>query len=306
MNMKKQQAFTEKRKMLKGGLHIHTTRSDGHNYPEETIQEYYEQGYDFLSLTDHRIYNYKNFRPDLPITVIPGMENDCAFRWLPYHTVCLGPVKEEGNGYEQDEKFDCLEIHDDEMCHAWLKEIHDRKNQTIYCHPEWSHTQAVIFENHTEHFAMEIWNSGSAISCNIDKDAPYWDEILGQGKVIYGVAADDAHQKYKMGKGWVMVNAENDVNSILEALKNGAFYSSCGPEIYDFYIDGSTAVIECSPVTKIGLYCDMHLPQLKRSASGELVRAEFQIPGYDYVRVTVTDSEGNKAWTNPIFLDGRK
>ena len=33
---------------------------------------------------------------------------------------------------------------------------------------------------------MEIWNSGSAINCDCDYDAAYWDEILGKGKVIYG------------------------------------------------------------------------------------------------------------------------
>ena len=36
--MIRQAAFLEKRKMLKGGLHCHTTRSDGKGTPEEVAQ----------------------------------------------------------------------------------------------------------------------------------------------------------------------------------------------------------------------------------------------------------------------------
>ena len=35
--MKQQQAFGGNEKMLKGGLHCHTTRSDGRGTPEEVI-----------------------------------------------------------------------------------------------------------------------------------------------------------------------------------------------------------------------------------------------------------------------------
>ncbi len=33
-------------------------------------------------------------------------------------------------------------------------------------------------------------------------------------------------------------------------IRQQAFYSSCGPEIYDFYVEGDLVVIECSPVKK--------------------------------------------------------
>ena len=38
--MKQQQAFAGSEKMLKGGLHCHTTRSDGRGTPEEVIREF--------------------------------------------------------------------------------------------------------------------------------------------------------------------------------------------------------------------------------------------------------------------------
>ena len=105
-------------------------------------------------------------------------------------------------------------------------------------------------------------------------------------------------------KGWVRVRAENNINSILAALKEGKFYSSCGPEIYNFYFDEGVAVVECSAACKIRLHSDMHPTRIVRSADGELTRAEFKIgDGYDYIRAVVIDKDGKYAWTNPIFLD---
>ena len=42
--MKRQQAFLGDKKFLKGGLHCHTTRSDGNLTPEETLTYAKEQG----------------------------------------------------------------------------------------------------------------------------------------------------------------------------------------------------------------------------------------------------------------------
>ena len=52
--MKRQAAFIDSRKLLKGALHCHTTRSDGRGTPEEVLRKHAEHGYDFVALTDHR------------------------------------------------------------------------------------------------------------------------------------------------------------------------------------------------------------------------------------------------------------
>jgi len=107
----RQEAFAGSEKILKGQLHCHTNRSDGSNTPEEVIRFYYQNGFEFIALTDHKIYNLKDFVPELPITVLPGMEFDNMLerastkRFRCFHTVCIGPVKEEGNGFEQDERW---------------------------------------------------------------------------------------------------------------------------------------------------------------------------------------------------------
>lgn len=310
--MQQQQAFLGKEKLLKGGLHCHTTRSDGKGTPEEVIRYHYQNGYDFLAITDHRIYNFKNFAPDIPITIIPGMEFDNIIErgkgFRCFHTVCLGPTKEDGNGYEQDEKFESGNAGNQEEYQTYLDDIHAKGNLTIYCHPEWSSTPARYFENQKGNIAMEIWNSGCVITYNMDADAAYWDEILGQGKVIYGVATDDGHAMSHHCNGWVMVRADNNVNAILDALREGAFYSSCGPEIYDFYVQDGKAVIECSPAAQIRFHSDKHPTRIEKSVDGTLTHVEMDLNnywagGYKYIRVTVIDKNGKFAWTNPIFLD---
>ncbi|MBQ8642148.1 MAG: PHP domain-containing protein [Clostridia bacterium] len=304
-----QQAFAGPEKMLKGGLHCHTTRSDGSGTPEEVIRLHCENGYDFLAITDHRNYNYRNFAPDLPITILPGMEYDSCFEgsyasgtFRCFHTVCIGPAREDGNGYEQDETMPCGECTCQEEYQPYLDEIHAKGNLTIYCHPEWSGTPARYFEKLEGDFAMEIWNSGCVIDCDQDSDAAYWDELLGQGKKLWGVATDDGHAMNNHCNGWVMVRAENNINAILDALRDGAFYSSCGPEIYDFYVEDGVAHIKCSPVAEIRIHADRHPTRIHHDKAGELTGGAYNIQNYEYVRISVVDREGRKAWTNPIWL----
>ena len=308
--MIRQAAFIDDNKMLKGGLHCHTTRSDGSCTPEEVMILHKENGYDFLAITDHRRYNHVNFAPETGLTIIPGMEFDnggsipCKHGFRTYHTVCIGPSQEDGNGFAHEERVPSVNAPDQQTYQVFLDEIHAKKNLTIYCHPEWSSTPARYFDKLRGNFAMEIWNSGCVIDNDMDKDAAYWDELLGQGIRIFGVATDDGHPIYHHCKGWVMVNAENNVNAILKALEDGAFYSSTGPEIYDFYVKDGKAVVECSPAAMIRLHSDCHPTRLCQDPEGKPVtRAEFDVSDYDYIRITVIDEQGRHAWTNPIFLD---
>ena len=240
--MIRQTAFENVGKLLKGGLHCHTKRSDGKLSPEEVMKLYRAHGYDFLAITDHRCYNYKNFAPETGLTILPGMEFDnngsmpCQYGFRVFHTVCIGPTLEDGNNFEQDVLLDSAFAPTQEAYQPYLDKIHANNNLTIYCHPQWSNTPARYFEKQRGNFAMEIWNTGSALAGDKDMDAAYWDELLGQGIEIFGVATDDGHSIHEYCQGWVMVNGQNSVNGILAALKNGAFYSSCGPEIYDFYV----------------------------------------------------------------------
>lgn len=306
--MYRQAAFAVDRKMLKGALHCHTTRSDGRGEVGEVIRLHKENGYDFMAVTDHRFYNYDSFGVE-GITILPGMEMDGNFPRVQravhcHHIVCIGPRKEDGNGYEQDQRFERWQIVQPEDTQKHLDEIHAHGNLTIYAHPQWSGTPAREFEMLEGNFAMEIWNSGCVIENGLDMNAAYWDELLAQGKRIFGVATDDGHEMSHHCRGWVRVNAENSIPAILEALKSGAFYASCGPEIYDFYVENGAAHIKCSLVKEIQFVHFRAPYRIHRAEGGEMLNEACEPLRTDgYIRATVVDAEGRRAWTNPIFFE---
>lgn len=309
MMMNRQAAFVGNGKLLKGALHCHTTRSDGRGAPAEVIALHKLRGYDFMALTDHRIYNYANYAQDVEMTIVPGMEMD---RSMPdrgvhcFHAVSIGPAREDGNGFAQDQRFETGAVRDQFEFQKVLDMLHENGNMTIYCHPEWSNTPAREFEQLQGNFAMEIWNSGCAMEHDLDSNAAYWDELLMQGKRIFGVATDDGHAMEHHCNGWVRVNAQNDLPSILDALNRGAFYASCGPEIYDFRVEDGVAVLDCSPCRYAGFRFG-HMPsRLTRARELPVTHATYAVPDYfTYLRGIVMDEQGRRAWTNPIFLDGR-
>ena len=308
--LNRQAAFINPGKMLKGALHCHTTRSDGAGTPEEVIRKHYDNGYDFMALTDHRRYNYQNFA-DVPMTIIPGMEMDSSFDDSRagmvhcHHIVSLGHTQENGNGFEQDQRFEPYHIHNPIETQPMIDMLHANGNMTIYCHPEWSGTPKHEFDMLYGNFAMEIWNSGCAVENSLDTNAAYWDEMLFDGHKIFGVATDDGHAMYQHCLGWVRVNAVNDVESILEALRTGAFYSSCGPEIYDFYVEDGMAHVECSPAARI-TFRHLRTPYRDVEPQGTattVTSGDCKVSaGSRYIRAVVMDAQGRRAWTNPIFL----
>ena len=99
----------------------------------------------------------------------------------------------------------------------------------------------------------------------------------------------------------VKVEKLNDV-SIIEAIKCGNFYSSRGPEIFDFYLEDGKAHIKCSPASRITFITYEYLGRsfIHKKPITEL---EFEYnPLADYIRVEIEDENGLKAWTNPIFI----
>ena len=240
--------------------------------------------------------------------IVPGMEMD---RGLPgpgvhcHHIVSIGPAREDGNGFEQDQRFDSGWISRPQETQAMLDMLHENGNLTVYCHPEWSGTAARDFDMLRGNFAMEVWNTGCAVEDGLDVDNGWlWDDLLSRGQKIWGVATDDGHAMDQHCLGWVMVNAENDVASILDALKAGAFYSSCGPEIYDFRVEDGRAYVECSPVSRIQ-FRQFNIPYHMVLGEG-ITRGDIALrrsSSAQYIRAVVVDSLGRRAWTNPIFLD---
>lgn len=301
---KRQAAFEKKGKFLKGNLHMHTTLSDGQGTPESTIRQYAQSGYDFLALTDHCKYNYINYAPEHDLLIIPGVELDRDLEGKGrqiMHVVAVGP--EDNNGFEQDQRISFKHGGKAEECQDIFDTIAEANNLAIVAHPQLSGNSVEALKSLQGFSMIEVWNSGVAIQNGIDNNNYHWDALLDVGRKVYGVASDDSHRVFENGHGFVMVNAEKNVNSIIEALKNGEFYASCGPEIYDFYIENGYACVHCSPVEQIILR--------NFSAAHFMIRGKDLTAGNiklmesctDYVRVEVVDDKGRRAWSQPIFLD---
>lgn len=301
--MLRQAAFAGGGALLKGNLHTHTTRSDGRGSPAGVIRQYASMGYDFLALTDHRLYNYENYAPETQLLILPATELDanmpsCGVHCV--HIVSVGP--EKGNGFMQDQRWESLRISRAGEAQPLIDEILAAGNLPIFCHPEWSGNTAGEMLALTGYPLMEIWNSGCVIEDGLDQNAAYWDELLHQGRRIYGVASDDGHSVEQHGHGFIRVRAERNASSILAALKQGAFYASCGPEIYDFYVEDGVATVVSSPVSTIR-FRHFHVPYREIHGSG-ITAGQMQLrPGSGYVRAEAVDEKGRRAWTNPIFLD---
>lgn len=316
--MIRQQAFGEK-KMLKGVTHFHTTRSDGKVDPGDAIRIYHQHGYDFVAMTDHRVYNFKNYAPEVPMTIIPGMEYDCThikdeWGFKCFHTVTIGPLKEDGNPHEQDQFFDKHINPTQGDYQYYLDGFEDKGQLTIHCHPHWSSTPPNYFKDLKGITAFEVYNHVCNYESREDFDnGAYWDELLGKGKVLWGVASDDAHRPEHYCGGWIMVNADNNVNSILDAIRKGKFYASTGPVINDFYIDDEGNVhVDCEEAALVSLHCDKHPGKTLRPQNGEefvthvthnIMDGDFK---WEYVRACVVGKDGKLAWTNPIFLNEQK
>ena len=90
---------------------------------------------------------------------------------------------------------------------------------------------------------------------------------------------------------------------LIDALKHGRYYSSQGPEIIDISVAGDEVRIECSPAAAIAIVGRGSRSQSTQGSG--LTDAVFPLRRFlgSYFRATVTDAQGRKAWSNPIWLD---
>lgn len=304
--MIRQAAFTGKMPLLKGALHCHTTRSDGKGTPEETMRLHKANGYDFVALTDHRNYNFKNFAPETGLIVVPGMEMDRSIPGQPAYTVstpwCSAAKRTR-------------EILTSRISASKAARYPARKNSSP-CSMNTTATvrsRSTAIRNGAAHprgnsekmrgnFAMEIWNSGCVLENGMDTNAAWWDEILMQGQKLYGCATDDGHSMDQHCKGWVCVNAEKNVDSILEGLSTRRVLLLYRPGDQGFLHrkrrgDGGLFALRGDRVPWRPIPLQARIRRRRQADARDL-----PLPGgMQYLRVTVMDAQGRRAWTNPIF-----
>jgi hypothetical protein len=159
------------------------------------------------------------------------------------------------------------------------------------------------------------FDAGNAGDATHPSTEALWDRVLTAGGWLYGTATDDAHHYfdasqvrargqpvYGPGRGFVMVHAALDPESIRAALLRGDFYASSGVLLDRVQVENTTLhidVADASPGT--------HTCKLIGTGGRVLAHDEgrsFRLglgtvpPGY--VRALVEDRQGRKAWIQPI------
>jgi histidinol phosphatase-like PHP family hydrolase len=285
----------------RGNLHAHSSRSDGALPPEEVARLYQEAGYDFVAITDHFKTKYGFPLTDTRtlrsggFTTLIGAElhaprTEFSAEWhiiaigLPLNFPPPGPA-ETGPELARRAKAAGAFIGMAHPCASLL---------TLACAESLDAADAV-----------EVYN---ALAAREDR-ADSWhlsDVLLARGHRLNAYAADDAHFQPGDPPGcaaWVQVRAESlDPDALLVALKAGRYYSSTGPEIHAISLRGDNLIVRCTPASKVAVTGGV--PGVQLQQGDELTECTLPLYGFEasaYLRVTVTDADGARAWSNPIW-----
>ncbi len=297
----------------KGNTHTHSERSDGHIDPQIVAEAYHRSGYDFICISDHHIYtNFpKDFNSD--ILIIPGIELSYDVKKngkkQNYHigAIFCGMGQALPHDYIEKYSFISDNVSDAKNEISKINKMYSEKgNFIILNHPNWSRLFCEDVYDINGFDAIEIYNNVCELDSKTGDSADIWDYCLRRGRRMYGIAADDTHFMHgHHPRAYIMVKAQNkSIESIMSAVKSGSFYSSTGPEIYDFRLENRVVSIKCSPVKKIRIIKYEPSGRYFEAPSGSyLTEASTGIKGIEkYVRIEIIDENGFKAWTNPIFL----
>ena len=152
--------------------------------------------------------------------------------------------------------------------------------------------------------AVECYNHGSAFQERGDGFA-ILDSLLNNGRKVNIMATDDAHFKVRDYFGaWVMVKCdENSPTKILESLKLGNYYCSQGPTIEDIVVEKGLVKVVSSPIERLVICGDGTASKYITCDKSEKNEIPFgRCEGSPWIRITIIDKKGNRAWTNPIWL----
>lgn len=298
-------------KWYKGNLHTHTLNSDGDSTPLDVATWYRENGYHFLVLSDH---NYLTEIGELnrvlgardKFLLIAGEEVSDSFGGKPVHLGAydlserVAPAGGSSVGDTIARNVAAIKATGalpalNHPNFRWAVTAED-----ILRAPDLTHLE--IYNGHPR-----VHNRGGGGTQSLDE---IWDALLTAGRRVYGIAVDDAHHFKRFGRtfsnpgrGWIAVRAAAlDTPSIMAALRRGDFYASTGVELNGLDVTSGEIRLDIKPVS------DTRFTTLFIGAGGEVLERSTQIaPVYRfrgnerYVRARVEASNGDIAWTQPVF-----
>lgn len=292
----------------RGNLHTHSDRSDGCLPVAEVCRRYRDEGYDFLCISDHFIGRY-----DYPITDTTAFQ-DSRFTTLSGAEVHSGAMR---NGelwhllavglppdFAPPEAPDFRARDGQETAPDLARRCAEAGAFVSVVHPQWSGMTLEDALAIDAAHCVEVYNHGFATGCDRPDGWHMLDLMLSRGRRLTAIATDDAHftEPDHFG-GWVMVKAqENTPDALLAALKDGAFYSTQGPELRGVHLEDDRIMVECSAAAAV--IVQGHGSAAKALHGEAMTRAEMPLERFEdspWLRVTVMDRSGRRAWSNPLW-----
>lgn len=302
--------FSAAGKFYRGNLHTHSTQSDGVLSPEEVCRRYQAEGYDFIALTDHFVGLF-----DYPITDTTAFHNE-RFTTIPgaelhtgsmenghlWHIVAAGLPSD----FTPPNAPHFRPVKGSEPAASIAQRARDAGAFVAIAHPHWSGMTEADARTITAAHAVEIYNHGCVVDNDRGEGFLTLEHLLNSGRKLNLIATDDAHfNTPDFFGGWVMVKAtQNTPNALLTALKNGEFYSSTGPQIHDIRFTDEGIEVDCSAAATIivqGKGTSMATLHGQTMTTAQL--SLERLASSPWVRVTVIDRAGKRAWSNPVWRE---
>ncbi len=303
---------------LRCAFHVHTTGSDGWLAPHIQRQYHDWGGYDVLAITDHDTFTPHPDGAD-DLLLIGGTELSLI---APKSD---GPLHLLGIGVTQKVAADANST----LAEA-ARAVRAAGGLPFIAHPVWSGLRTDEVEGIEECAGVEIFNASCEVEQGRGHNDAHADIWLSLGHRLNLIATDDTHYPgYDAFRAWTMVHAaERSREAVLDALATGRCYASTGPRILDLTFDGEMVEVRTTPAVSIaalanpphggqitaGRHAISYRGERLRTTDGQawegmsdgelLTGARFRIrPGMRYLRIVVTDFHGNRAWSNPLWLD---
>ncbi len=300
--------FSQPGRFWRGNLHTHSDRSDGVLTAAEVCRRYRAEGYDFIALTDHFLgcFGY-------PVTDTTAVRSDGFTTLLGaelhagamrngeiWHILAVGLPAD----FAPPAAPHFTPVADSETAPALARRARAAGAFVSIAHPEWSQLPAEEAALIDAAHAVEIYNHGCAMGCDRGAGLYVAEHLLNAGRRITLCATDDAHfsEPDHFG-GWVMVRAgANTPEALLAALKQGAYYASTGPEIHNVIWSDRSVEITCSAAVTAVLQGRGTRTSVAHGHSLTRITLPYgPLATSDWLRVTIIDKAGKRAWTNPVW-----
>jgi hypothetical protein len=301
---------------FKGNLHTHTLNSDGDSTPDDVVRWYREHGYHFVTITDHNYLTSVDglnalHGADDKFVVIKGEEVTDRFGDKPIHVNGLDPasfIKPPGGRSVV------------AMVQNMIDAIRAARGVPSVNHPNygWAISPDELAQLQRTRL-FEVFNGHPLVNNLGGGGVPgleeTWDRMLSSGKLLYGIAVDDAHYfkrpedktAPRPGFGWVHVRAARlEPRAIVEALERGEFYSSTGVEMQTIDVSASALTITVRE-ERSSKYRIQFIGRQGRVLSETTASpATYIFKGDEgYVRAKVIESNGKLAWIQPVPAGSR-